>query len=100
MLRRFFTEPTVTFEGRYEHVTGAGIAPMPAQRPIPIWIGGTSARAYRRAGRYADGWFPMVPPGPHLDKARAVVDAAAHEAGTSAVDRHGGTRELDTRRRP
>ena len=81
LLRRLFTEPTVTFEGRYERVTGAGIAPMPAQRPIPIWIGGASARAYRRAGRRADGWFPMVPPGPHLDEARAVVDAAAHEAG-------------------
>jgi hypothetical protein len=32
-------------------------------------------------GRLADGWFPMVQPGPKLDEARAVIDAAAREVG-------------------
>ena len=72
---------SVTFDGEYETVTGAGLAPMPVQRPIPIWLGGSSPAAYRRAGRLADGWFPQVLPGPKLDDARAVVDAAAKEAG-------------------
>src|SRR6478672_673808 len=39
LLRRLWTEPTVTFDGKYERVTGAGLAPMPRQRPIPVWIG-------------------------------------------------------------
>ena len=60
---------------------GAGLAPLPLQRPIPIWIGGQSAPAYRRVGRLADGWFPQVPPGPKLDEARAIVAEAAVEAG-------------------
>ena len=81
LLRRLWTEEAVTFEGRYERVTAAGLAPLPVQRPIPIWVGGASVAAYRRAGRLADGWFPMVPPGRHLDAARAVVDEAAVEAG-------------------
>ena len=51
------------------------------QRPIPVWIGGQSPPAYRRAGRLADGWFPQVPPGPKLDDATAIVAAAAAEAG-------------------
>ena len=51
------------------------------QRPIPVWIGGSSPPAYRRTGRLADGWFPQVPPGPRLDEARAIVDEAAREAG-------------------
>jgi len=81
LLRRLWTEQTVTHEGAHERVTGAGIAPMPVQRPIPVWFGAASERAFRRAGRLGDGWFPMVPPGPRLDEAKAVVDAAAVEAG-------------------
>src|ERR1700727_1251947 len=44
--------------------TGAGPLPLPVQRPIPIWMGGSSAAAYGRIGRLADGWFPQVVPGP------------------------------------
>jgi probable F420-dependent oxidoreductase len=81
LLRRLWTDQSVTFNGDYETVTGAGLAPMPVQRPIPIWLGGSSPAAYRRAGRLADGWFPQVLPGPKLDDARGIVDAAAKEAG-------------------
>jgi len=81
LLRRLWTEPSVTFHGRFDRVTGAGLAPLPVQRPIPVWFGAQSERAYRRVGRLADGWFPQVPPGPKLDQARTVVERAAAEAG-------------------
>jgi probable F420-dependent oxidoreductase len=81
LLRRLFNERAVTHDGAHEKVTAAGIAPLPVQQPIPIWIGGQSDPAYRRAGRLADGWFPQVPPGERLDAAKAIVDAAAEEAG-------------------
>jgi probable F420-dependent oxidoreductase len=81
LLRRLWTEASVTHEGGHELVTGAGIAPLPVQRPIPIWIGASSPRAFARAGRLADGWFPMLPPGPKLDEARAIVEQAALDAG-------------------
>ncbi len=81
LMRRLWTEESVTHEGEFDRVTGAGLAPLPVQRPIPVWFGAQSERAYRRAGRLADGWFPQVSPGPELDKAREVVDAAAREAG-------------------
>ncbi len=81
LLRRLWTEPSVTFQGRYDRVTGAGLAPLPVQRPIPVWFGAQSERAYRRVGRLADGWFPQVPPGPKLDEARGVVERAAAAAG-------------------
>jgi probable F420-dependent oxidoreductase len=81
LLRRLWTEPSLTFEGKHEQVTGAGISPLPVQRPIPVWIGGSSPRAYERIGRLADGWFPQVQPGPELDEARAIVDQAARDAG-------------------
>jgi probable F420-dependent oxidoreductase len=81
LMRRLWTERTVTFEGRYDRVTGAGLAPLPVQRPIPVWFGAQSPPAYRRAGRLADGWFPQMSPGPRLDEAKGTVEAAAAEAG-------------------
>jgi probable F420-dependent oxidoreductase len=81
LMRRLWTEQTVSHDGPSERVTGAGLAPLPVQRPIPIWFGAGSPRAYRRAGRLGDGWFPMVGPGPKLDEAKAIVDAEAIKAG-------------------
>jgi alkanesulfonate monooxygenase SsuD/methylene tetrahydromethanopterin reductase-like flavin-dependent oxidoreductase (luciferase family) len=65
----------------YEQVVGAGIAPLPSQRPIPIWMGAQSTPAYRRVGRLADGWFPHLVPGRQLDTALAVIAEAAQGAG-------------------
>jgi alkanesulfonate monooxygenase SsuD/methylene tetrahydromethanopterin reductase-like flavin-dependent oxidoreductase (luciferase family) len=81
LLRRLWTEQSVTFSGTFDQITGAGLAPMPVQRPIPVWVGAQSPRAYRRAGRLADGWFPQMAPGPQLDEARRIVAEAATEAG-------------------
>jgi probable F420-dependent oxidoreductase len=81
LLRRLWTEPSVTFDGSFDKVTGAGLAPLPVQRPIPIWIGAASAPGYRRAGRLADGWFPMMAPGSQLDAALAEIERGATAAG-------------------
>jgi probable F420-dependent oxidoreductase len=97
LLRRLWTEPTVSHTGPFERVTGAGLAPLPVQRPIPVWFGASSPAAYRRAGRLADGWFPMMAPGPHLDEARAIVEGAAAEAGRdpTTLGMEGGVRLRD-----
>jgi len=81
VMRRLWTEESVTHHGTYEHITAAGLAPLPVQRPIPVWFGGSSAAAYRRIGRLADGWFPQVRPGEPLDAARAIIAEAAVAAG-------------------
>ncbi|GIH17889.1 LLM class F420-dependent oxidoreductase [Rugosimonospora africana] len=81
LMRRLWTERSVTFSGGYDTVTAAGIAPPPVQRPIPVWFGAQSPAAYRRAGRLADGWFPQMQPGPELDEAKRVIARAATEAG-------------------
>ena len=93
LMRRLWTEPSVSFEGRYERVTGAGIRPLPVQRPIPVWIGGSVDVALARAGRLADGWFPQVQPGPEAG-ARDRGRARRRGRGRSRPghNRHGGTR--------
>ncbi len=81
VMRRLWTERSVTFNGRHHTITAAGLAPLPVQRPIPVWFGAASDRAYERAGRLGDGWFPMVGPGPRLDHALEQVRRAATAAG-------------------
>ena len=34
--------------------------PKPVQQPIPIWIGGNSARSRQRVARRAQGWMPLT----------------------------------------
>jgi probable F420-dependent oxidoreductase len=81
LLRRLWTEQTVSAELGDERVVGAGLSPMPLQRPIPLWFGGRSEAAYRRIGRLADGWFPQLRPGDDLDAALAVIVTSAEAAG-------------------
>jgi probable F420-dependent oxidoreductase len=62
LLRRLWTEPSVTFEGRWHHIDRAGINPLPVQRPIPLWMGADSEPGIRRAARLADGFFGHFAP--------------------------------------
>lgn len=60
LLRRLWTEPAVDHHGEFDVVDRAGIAPLPVQRPIPLWIGSTDVpSALDRVGRLADGWIPF-----------------------------------------
>jgi probable F420-dependent oxidoreductase len=86
VLRKLWTQRSVTHIGRFEKIIGAGIAPLPVQRPIPLWFGAASPTAYRRAGSLADGWFPQMPPGPELDAAIAIVREAAVRAARDPAD--------------
>jgi len=58
VLRRLWTAPLITYEGKYHRVEDGGLNPLPVQRPIPIWIGGISDAAIDRVARLGDGWLP------------------------------------------
>jgi probable F420-dependent oxidoreductase len=60
LLRLLWTQPLVNFEGSWHKIPDAGLNPMPVQRPIPIWFGGTDDRALRRMARLGDGWMMNV----------------------------------------
>jgi probable F420-dependent oxidoreductase len=58
------TGPYVEFHGRYWTVPSIDPEPRPAQRPIPVLIGGHSTAAMDRAARLGDGWIAAgVSPG-------------------------------------
>ena len=71
VLRALFTQPSVTFEGKWHTISAAGVNPLPVQRPIPIWIGGSTETTLERVGRIGDGWFPQRGPD---DAAREMVE--------------------------
>ena len=82
LLRRLWSETSVTVAGDHEHVTGAGIAPLPIQRPIPVWIGARADVALRRAGQDRRR---LVSDGPTRGRPRAVNrDRARRRRGGGA----------------
>jgi len=65
LLKRLWTEPSVSFEGRWHKISDAGINPLPIRQPIPMWIGAgenPTQRIRRRIGTLADGWFVLASP--------------------------------------
>jgi probable F420-dependent oxidoreductase len=81
VLRQLWTQESVTVDTRFHHITAAGLAPLPVQRPIPIWIGAFAPAALRRVGRIANGWFPMARPGAGLEEALEAVAEGARQVG-------------------
>ena len=66
LMRAAWTTDPVSFEGRYYRVKDVHALPKPAQpRGLPIWIGGHTDAAVKRAASIADGWHPLAlrPPG-------------------------------------
>ena len=88
LLRMLWSQETVQFEGRWDTVKGAGINPLPVQRPIPIWVGTASApvpRVIRRLGRQSDGWFVTCTPDDYLKTIEKVRDEARKAGRDSAA---------------
>ena len=59
VLRALWTQPTVTFQGKWHHLREVHMPPLPLQRPIPIWLGGWAEAVLQRVGRLGDGWTPV-----------------------------------------
>ncbi len=85
VLRKYWTEEHVTFDGRWHHLDRIGVQPLPVQRPIPIWmgsfVGAVVERVIKRIGRMADGWLPQFPPNDEFAAVLERVRGYATEAG-------------------
>jgi probable F420-dependent oxidoreductase len=58
LMKACWTEPRITFEGRFWQLGGAAMEPKPVQKPHPpIWIGGSHPAALKRAVRIGNGFF-------------------------------------------
>lgn len=60
VFKELWTSDKPEFEGKYASFSDITFAPKPVQKPHPpIWIGGESPPAMRRAARLGDGWYPI-----------------------------------------
>src|SRR5438105_2372016 len=58
LLRAWWSDAQIDFDGRYYKVKAMAMEPKPPQgRRLPIWVGGNSAAALRRVGTLGDGWL-------------------------------------------
>ena len=57
VMRKLWTERSVTFNGKWHTLQGVGINPSPIQRPIPVWLGGTADAVLQRVAQLGDGWY-------------------------------------------
>jgi probable F420-dependent oxidoreductase len=61
VVRTLWRDAPASFDGRFTKFSGVSIDPKPVQKPgPPIWIGGRSDAALRRAARQGDGWISYV----------------------------------------
>jgi probable F420-dependent oxidoreductase len=60
VFKELWTKEVPQFQGKFCEVSGIGFQPKPVQKPHPpIWIGGHSIPALRRAAKLGDGWMPI-----------------------------------------
>jgi probable F420-dependent oxidoreductase len=59
VMKELWTNPDPTYDSQRWHFAALKFSPKPAQKPhIPLWIGGSSPGARRRAATMGDGWHP------------------------------------------
>lgn len=82
VIRRLWTEPSVTFEGRFNTLHDVAIEPKPTTKPLPpIWVSGRKDAAMRRSARYGDGWLPYMYTPEMLASSVEKITAMRAEAG-------------------
>jgi probable F420-dependent oxidoreductase len=91
VMRRLWLEDEVTHEGTYFRLERARLWPKPVQTPPPLWVGGTSEAALRRAGRLGDGWLGSVLLPDAFARAVERIQAHAAAAGRVIPADHYGT---------
>ena len=82
LLRKLWSEDSLTFQGKYHTVTAASINPRPTS-PIEIWFGGAAPALLKRCAELGDGWIPLMGPTPEAADALAGIRAARGAVGKS-----------------
>jgi len=92
IFKHLFTEAEPSFEGQFYQFPPVGFEPKPIQQPVPVWVGGSTDAAFRRAARFGHGFHAAFQPLEVVrDEWRAV------HAACEAIDRDPGELTLSVR---
>ncbi len=82
IITRVLSESNVTYEGKYYQLQDVTLTPRSRQRPYPpIWVGGRSKAAIRRAARFGQGWMEYMNNPQQAREARQTLDELAPTYG-------------------
>lgn len=82
LYQALWTQDNPSFRGQFWQIEEVGFAPKPLQKPHPpIWVGGHSAPALRRAGRLGDAWHAVGVSPERVREQYQTVRRHAQEAG-------------------
>lgn len=85
IIKRLWIEDGVTFQGKHFQIEDVTVYPKP-MRPVPVFVGGRSDAALRRAGRYGDGYTGIWQSIERFTEAKEKITAAAENAGRSPLE--------------
>ena len=82
LYKALWTEDNPSFRGKFWQIEEVGFSPKPLQKPHPpIWVGGHSPAAFRRAGRLGDAWHAVGVAPEQVAAGYREVQRHAQEAG-------------------
>ena len=85
VLRLFWTQPFVTFKGKFHDIDDMGFDRLPKQ-PIPIWFGSQFGEAaMRRVAAKGDGWMALMDPTEAMPRFQQYVSEAGRDPGAVKI---------------
>ncbi len=90
IMRQCWSDNEVTFDGEFWQLDRITVLPRPVQERLPLWIGGNSEAAMRRACRLGDGWIPSFIAPDRFRTGGEKTRAFAVEAGREVPADHFG----------
>ncbi len=89
LMRRLWTEPQVTFNGRHFQLDGISLGLRPVQQAgVPIWMAASAEKPQRRMLKIGDGWFPNSTSPKAFTEGWQQIEALAKESGDDAGRLH------------
>jgi probable F420-dependent oxidoreductase len=91
VMQALWSQPHVSFKGRYHTIDDAGINPRPASGHIPVWFGGHAEQTLQRTAKYGDGWMPLAYPADDtalaaFDKLRGLIKAEGRDPASVGLE--------------
>jgi probable F420-dependent oxidoreductase len=91
VMQALWSQPHMTFKGRYHTIDDAGINPRPASGHIPVWFGGHAEATLQRTAKYGDGWMPLAYPADEtalavFDKLRGLIKAEGRDPASVGLE--------------
>jgi probable F420-dependent oxidoreductase len=91
LMKKLWDEENVNFAGQFYSVRDLTLLPRPYQKGgPPVWVGGRSKAAFRRAGRLADGWLASSVTPAEVATGIEAIRSHAAEVGREIPDDHYG----------